>query len=212
MSAGLAYIVEARADMPALRDLIEELRPLRVQVSNPWNDRITALDPEGEQIELSESGLADMLQQESDVTFQWWYEHVAHTDIICTIRRHGSSMVVQEYTFGSSHDEHVRVDAWAVDRFARHARLGRMLMMFVDYEEIHEAGDWDAFALGDAMTPRWWPYLIGFSKGHPATPAITPEGYEREETDAYVLLTHVSRLDDGRPAGDTGHEGPGRAS
>lgn len=193
MSLGFCYLAEVPDSGPLLSDLERSISVTGAQLANPWNGKITRIDDEGEQTEITRGDLELALEGWPAVTFQFWLSD--DTDLTCSFRRLSRDLYVHAYGLnGLDQAERDRVTKWVLRRFEILATDRRAALLVVDEHGATADYDWDLFLEGRLMYPAVMPELVfvakSFLKGRlQMRGQSAPSGLEGvPPLDGYVLL------------------------
>lgn len=143
-----------------LRDLLNDLSFNGITLSNPANGRVTALTPDGDQVDVTLDLLAAAVSSADPITFQVWMPN--HADVCCRIRYLAGNRLVEEYGFvGLDQNERSHVLNALVERFSMKAVQQQHLFFVGDPQGYSIDVDWDELAVVGKYEPKVCPDFLG---------------------------------------------------
>lgn len=143
-----------------LRGLLNDLSLNGITLSNPANGRVTALTPDGDQVDVTLDLLAAAVSSADPITFQLWMPN--HADVCCRVRYLSGNRLVEEYGFvGLDQIERSHVLNALVNRFSTKASQGQALFFVGDPEGYSIDVDWDELAVAGKYEPEICPNFLG---------------------------------------------------
>ena len=143
-----------------LRALLNDLSLNGITLSNPANGRVTALTPDGDQVDVTLDFLSAAVSSADPITFQVWMPN--HADVCCRIRYLAANRLVEEYGFvGLDQNERSQVLNTLVERFSTKALQEQHLFFVGDPEGYSIDVNWDELAVTGNYESKLCPDFLG---------------------------------------------------
>jgi len=143
-----------------LPGLLHDLSLGGITLSNPANGRVTALTPDGDQVDVTLDLLTVSVSSGDSITFQVWMPN--HADVCCRFRHLAGNRIVEEYGLvGLNQDERSQVLHALVERFSTKAAQEQHLFFVGDPEGYSIDVDWDELAVTGKYEPKVCPDFLG---------------------------------------------------
>jgi hypothetical protein len=162
MSDGFVYIAEHGRGI-SLTELKSSLGTIGLQLANPANGVIATINEEGNQCEVSEATLAEILKTAPLTNFQFWFSD--SSDLFLTIRQIPRGITSLSFWVSASYGpEYQLACQWAAHRFCELAKLDSAALFVIDRFGMTADFDWDGFPGNPGPLPKMPPEVLGFDQ------------------------------------------------
>lgn len=160
MRGRFCYLAERRFGPTEFSRVVETLKRVGITLANPLHGAISQLTDEGDQVESSQTQLANSVEASSPITFQVWFSE--DTDLVCSLYPLSDGVFVHKYNIdGLAPEERTVVENWAINYFTERSAVDAALLLVVDSEAATAEFDWDGFVEGRCGAPSLPPEILG---------------------------------------------------
>ncbi|HWC95590.1 MAG TPA: hypothetical protein VG456_02540 [Candidatus Sulfopaludibacter sp.] len=186
-----AYIFEHRESPVDVLALAAFFQAHGLMLRNPGNGKLTRLSDEGDQIEATEAELADLIQRNSGVPFQWWIDD--GFDVFCQFDNLPDGTTRRRYETGVLDEQQlIRFCKMLTAYVVQHPGSVGAIVEPLNYAEF-SADEWTAF-FWRSEPPPTWPQTLVCQWERLKTIGAYPSEYEITVTEPWRILQFPSYL------------------